>query len=861
MSESAKMSRSSSTDSFVIDADVLARPNSKRPHHLQERLSSARPKNTVSNAASKRQEILETRKNRLSKRLQHVSAVVNKHQRETADERNVMQSNISEQMNNADSKRAQRMQDRKERSGKIVEKAKTVARKHREQDDLNTAKLRQELESRMWTAEFRQKIVSRVPRSKILDASVVDHELRAANFAARRIQRWWRRLKVSPLLKQFALQTGLLAGFEQVAQIPFQILVGVLSNPNVVKLTGNILKSAKQASLQGRRRHLNKPSKVFLSAYVIVHHTDQILHNNTDDENSIKQMAGVMLTNFEKWIALGEAHLCAFVESWFDFHISFDEWKVKDTENLVQTLLEHYKELQRLQDSVRSNVDYETEWKPRLEMQKKQICDRAIKFGGRKIAARFVQASADLESGNQSDADVLEETEQVNAKDSVIAAVPEEKVDAAQIDTAKKEFGNIFSNERMAHEIILDPDYEIKKPAPSNTFESQIAEIAKKAFFDKIAEDIAKSDYNWLPGMVEEIRKQFAEMLDPKGPIAAEVNDILDPKHIRTQLAQNTCDVPALLRYTVQKMLQLCAPIRDADIRALADSSESVVIVLQKILSILDDMKLDLMNYRLRSVRPALMQQAAQYEEQKFAYALNKGVITLNRTNAWITTAGKAAKELADARNPENIDSPANRVRYESVYYDALLSLIFGSEIVNAETCPETLLLDTERLVSFQNEIQALTVMASLTMLTRNMFSEMRDDAILTSLKNDLLVLLQERDTNVQSLSLHIASIVRKEMAKSSKSLTAEQEKLILTMVDKTLSYKDKVFSLLNRRILAAFKQQLNTGKYRKDPNSGLDVVQCEVESLSHKVFLLAKHNRAVHARWYDELIRKSLSE
>jgi len=84
---------------------------------------------------------------------------------------------------------------------------------------------------------------------------------------------------------------------------------------------------------------------------------------------------------------------------------------------------------------------------------------------------------------------------------------------------------------------------------------------------------------------------------------------------------------------------------------------------------------------------------------------------------------------------------------------------------------------------------------------------------------------------------------------------------MVRTMVEKTLSYKDTVYLLLNRRIVSSIRQQLNNGRFRRDSlsSSGLDVVQGQLEKLSKRVFLLAKHNRSVYAPWYDEIIRDSL--
>ena len=335
---------------------------------------------------------------------------------------------------------------------------------------------------------------------------------------------------------------------------------------------------------------------------------------------------------------------------------------------------------------------------------------------------------------------------------------------------------------------------------------------------------------------------------------------MLDMEHIEQQVKNGVYDLPNCLRFITSKMLQLCAPVRDASIRKLAESAD-VIVVLENILSILEDMKLDLANYRLQALRPHLMKQAVEYEQSKFKAALESGNVTLELTKRWLESSAKKVQDVAAQRNPQNIDIPENRVRYEAVYFDALLSLLFVPEAIERGSVAETLVMDAERLFGFQNELQAITVVAALSMLTKNFVAEIRDDRdAQKKLKEELFILMQDPQTTVENLSLHLISSINQILTRFAKSLSEEQQTLVKAMVDKTLSYKDTVYLLLNRRIRDSIRVQLTSGRFRRDSNTGLDVVHEEIEAIARKVFILAKHNRAVYAPWYDEIITAALA-
>jgi len=82
-------------------------------------------------------------------------------------------------------------------------------------------------------------------------------------------------------------------------------------------------------------------------------------------------------------------------------------------------------------------------------------------------------------------------------------------------------------------------------------------------------------------------------------------------------------------------MGKLCAPVRDDDIRELKATS-NIVEVLRQIFHVLDLMKMDMVNFTIRSLRPHLQRQLVDYERTKFQEILEETPSALDQTTEWI---------------------------------------------------------------------------------------------------------------------------------------------------------------------------------------------------------------------------------
>jgi len=94
-------------------------------------------------------------------------------------------------------------------------------------------------------------------------------------------------------------------------------------------------------------------------------------------------------------------------------------------------------------------------------------------------------------------------------------------------------------------------------------------------------------------------------------------------------------------------------------------------------------------------------------------------------------------------------------------------------------------------------------------------------------------------------------------MVKEVASVSAEQETMIHSMVEKTMNFSDPVFSLVGRRIQSNIRHQLEKGYIKKESlgSHGLDVISKELEKISKAIHSFAKHNKSVYVNYYDEIL------
>jgi hypothetical protein len=460
----------------------------------------------------------------------------------------------------------------------------------------------------------------------------------------------------------------------------------------------------------------------------------------------------------------------------------------------------------------------------------------------------------------------------------------------------------------------------------------------------------------WIPLLLTTIREQLLDMVPQESSVARQIRDGFDLEFVQQQVDRKVYDVKGALEGVLGLMAKLCAPVRDPAIRqiqqdlsfitgnplqqtpaqtssrpaassATSATPKDLVSVLKDILELLEEMLMDLANYRLMVARPSLEKQAIPYEQHAFKTSLENGEITLDATTAWLevsaanlaraaaisttttTTATASSSSSGSKSQPSLTSSPApaesapssssssstKTNRHYEVYVNAVLDLLFSKtplELATKEEFPETFVLDQARLTRYQNELQALALIAVMWNISLNVQPPLRDEGQ-QELKQTLFRLMENADTSKETLAEAIIEAKEKTLlltsrpsptastrsASSSSSattpttallLSAEQKSYLRNTIERAISFDSSLYSVLSQRIRKVLESYLLSSPPGGKPGgvmpeqvelnkSGLGTMAKEIETFAAQIGFLIRYNAKVYQPWYDPLLTRIL--
>ncbi|KAK3839106.1 MAG: T-complex protein 11-domain-containing protein [Linnemannia elongata] len=475
------------------------------------------------------------------------------------------------------------------------------------------------------------------------------------------------------------------------------------------------------------------------------------------------------------------------------------------------------------------------------------------------------------------------------------------------------------------------------------SLESRIRAMATKAYFDKIREDAEQGQLGkWIPPLLTTIREQLLDMVPQESSVARQIRDGFDLEFVQQQVDRKVYDVKGALEGILGLMAKLCAPVRDPVIRRIqqdlslitgnplqqtpraaasgnqtASSTPSatpkdLVSVLKDILEMLEEMLMDLANYRLMVARPSLEKQAIPYEQHAFKTALENGETTLDATTAWLETSAaslarasafstatssgsKVQSSSATPSSPSSSSSTKTNRHYE-VYINAVLDLLYSKvplDLSSKEEFPETFVLDQARLTRYQNELQALALIAVMWNISLNVQPPLREEGQ-QELKQTLFRLMESSETSKETLAEAIIEAKEKTLLLASRPssssstastrsissanspttsllLSADQKSYIRNTIERAISFDSSLYSVLSQRIRKVLESYLLSSppglgskpglmpEQAELNKVGLGAMAKEIETFAAQIGFLIRYNAKVYQPWYDPLLTKIL--
>jgi hypothetical protein len=341
-------------------------------------------------------------------------------------------------------------------------------------------------------------------------------------------------------------------------------------------------------------------------------------------------------------------------------------------------------------------------------------------------------------------------------------------------------------------------------------------------------------------------------------------------------------------------------------------SPKDLVSVLKDILELLEEMLMDLANYRLMVARPSLEKQAIPYEQHAFKTALENGEVTLDATTAWLeASAASLSRASAVSTTTANTTTTASSGagsreqsktnRHYEVYVNAVLDLLYSKtplDMASKNEFPETFVLDQTRLTRYQNELQALALISVMWNVSLNVQPPLRDEGQ-EELKQNLFHLMESANTSKETLAEAIIEAKEKALLLASRPsslstissssttrptvslapattasllLSDEQKAYLRNTIERAISFDSSLYSVLSQRIRKVLESYLLSSppggaKPGVMPNQaelnkfGLGIMAKEIETFATQIGVLIRYNAKVYQQWYDPLLTNILPE
>lgn len=867
------MATSSSPGIYFFEIDnALLRKEAKKPKYLSQRYFSAR---SLESAATKRALLLQAKKEKLQRHWDHVLdvAAMMKTQSMALSEQKMKA--IQQSLTVAAQKR----------QGWVHEKQKQVQMHHEHIRGLHwqtqverfqkRRRQRGVLVEKQKASEWRRHHLRKLSKTQW-------HAKQLEPAAAACIQAWWRYQRVKPLLAAFRHLK-----LSHLASMSFPTAARYLQQKKVLQTTERFLKQLNVVPSHAPTTTI----RVFLTVFMLLGHTETIVENPEGAiEKNLLQSAQILNDALHQVLmyvptsssTLFHSSLKDLSHAWLHFQMTFQEFKQKDVNGVVQTLVAHALELARLLKQVSDHPNASMEFAPNVLNQLKLLQKRIEDVGGdsawescleafrqeqldaalallenSNLPSRAMQAAQDSvlnskplspppstssssnSSHSSSPSTILEDAPRLSHPISASASSASSSSSPPHATHSTHDDGlssSLLQNLALAHEIILDPEFQLQPQTDTNSLQYQVKVIAKRAFQDHVQQAWEAKQYDFLVDLVQEIQASLLNMVTTSTLHRQMIRDALDVDRVKHQVAVGQVDVRGLLAAIVDLMLRFAAPVRDSEIRLVLEAP-SVSDAVMQIHALLESMHMDLANYHIKQLRPILQERAVEYEAGQFSKQ-HGSAPNLPHTRAWLQAALNQWLQAQQARNPENLPLQMTP-KFEDLYHDALIQLLVG-----IAELPETFCLDVARWTRFQTQVQTLALVATLALHLKTAYPGRWDPVL-----------------DVPTLFAHVAELTLPDLAAR---LSQWFPSLPASLALRPL-HEHPVHAILSRRIQTVLKQSLTQAVPADTLASyGLDSISEPLLKLAQQLRLFAKHNKAVHAAWYDpllkELVQASLS-
>lgn len=578
----------------------------------------------------------------------------------------------------------------------------------------------------------------------------------------------------------------------------------------------------------------------------------------------------------------------AILEARFAFYFeSFSAWKEQDAERLATEISRSYQDIYATKLHYAAvPVDHEGDGMHQLrhqtEKQLVQLRNALARVVGREEAnSRLAEVEASVQSNRSKDDQTAQgsrvtESEDVFMLDVATEANPneQERVEGERNDThPRHDIGAspMLQDEKLVHELILNPQFRFPSSFEADDVAGQVRRAMVDAFWKRMAQT---KDVSLILQQIDELRGLFVEALRPQARFVHRIERVLSLEKWQRALAdahENFQHVLELCSELMDMILQIEAPARNATTRAFQgqvlsrfnnlssseDPEQESISVLVDILAFsvkkTEELRVDISNFHLELLAAYLEREGTDYERKKLKEKLSSGEVSLKLTKKWLEY------ELHQLL-PGLSESAKSRLRsgdgssYESVVHRAILSAVMEHIEGKTEIFPESLHLDMAHLRRIRDEMDRVTIIASMLVVFHDFAARYRPGSLretVAKLSKDLSVLLKSSGITGSQLITHVAAAGKSLCGASEEDCNVLEQRL-----SSLLQPDNPIYRLLFSRVGSAISSIVVDNAHEMAIHPSLDPFLSDLKPTAAFLLRLARHNASVYSIEYNAIIR-----
>lgn len=883
-----------STSTRRKSSAASSRLNSMSSHHSSRSTRSAHggPQSTHIAQHLRRASIIESRKAKAADRNAHAEKVRLRAALNKAAPR--VSTNSEERAIAAQQARERYLAQVKANCAEEVKRSKRVAEEQREKRAAEHLKLKEDMEERHAEAEKRKALLQQSQRRtrttslpSVEEKKVLAYVWKPKNHeqAARIIQRAWKNRQRRLTIQDF-LRLGLTV--DAVQKTSFEDVGVLLNQETVLSCTAKMLKLCGLKDMGDDDAAEKAAVRTFLSTFLILGHPSQVLSKEGEQEQDLADKAKELLLHFDRIIdgssdpshSVRSAQLAELSEAYASFQAAFAAWKAHDSSFLVSNMLAQFVELDAIWQTVKDDKDGEVaaDYKEGIQQNQTLVLVRLKRLAGPENAMKMIKQAIRASRKTRFKKGAAPDNkpraapiDQANASGtSILPAVPvprraESASSAAKTSLPAKqrlESSTILpDNRHIMHELAINKEFKVDLQPRIDLRDSLIDDVSRSM---QQGLDAAEGEI-WVPAIAKVIYEKLLRLLTPGNSLHVLISETLDPTMIANQVKNGAFSYDKFFSFMNTILPKLCAPVRDSDVKDLAENpSQDPIKQLARVYYVIDLLLLDHMNFMLQRLGPTLIEGSVDYEKTCFAARLENQFPV--KTLRWWKAAVAKTREEPSRRGVEGTSSPAARITADRIYVHGLVDLAIAATNLEEADIPETLELDTERLARIRSDILRLITVSSILLTAKNLLR--RDVRSLWKLESQRMW-----DLPFSSPPAAFVSIVESRYAlppTTKQQLTGTITRLLTDARAGEVSHPvmkvllKKIHThVLARLAASSAEERIRTSTTAGEVlgSSGMPESAARIGDLVQELGRMADVDREAHGRWYDEVAKRAAEE